>query len=139
MPVVPAAIEAIRARRTSNPKTVLGFYATVLGLLLSACVGAAFVLAETKTATYLIPWVLGFGALVFVMLVAGVFVITLTDPSKLMLGQITGSEYVAIHQAVLGDSLTGERLEVIDARVASSAGEQGNSTNAVQTPTKEIQ
>ncbi|WP_433355037.1 hypothetical protein ACQPYV_31920 [Micromonospora saelicesensis] len=107
--------EAVGGRKTVNPRTVLGFYATVLGIALAAVVGATSVLAATKTATHLIPWVLGFGGFLLLLLLVAVFGVTLVDPSKLMLGQITGTEYAYIRQASLGSSTTGERIELIRA------------------------
>lgn len=106
--------QAVASRQTVNPRTVLAFYGTVLALLFAAIVGAIAVLASTDTATYLIPWLLGFGGLVFLLLISGVFAITLRDPAKLMLGQITGTEYVAIHKAILGSSMTGEHIALVE-------------------------
>jgi len=102
-----------RLTKTSSPKTVLGFYATVLGFLLLACVIAVIGLAQTGTATYLIPWILLFGGGVFVALLAGVFVITLIDPSKLMLGKVSGFEYAVMHRVKIGDSLSGEIDQIL--------------------------
>jgi hypothetical protein len=102
-------------RKTINPKTVLGFYATVLGLVLATTVGLVGVLAVNNVATYLIPWLLGFSGFVFVALIAGVFIVSLKDPSKLMLTQVTGMEYAQIQTLILGDSSTGDRLEVVSA------------------------
>lgn len=102
-------------RQTINPKTVLGFYATVLGLVLATTVGLVGVLAVNNVATYLIPWLLGFSGFVFVALIAGVFIVSLKDPSKLMLTQVTGMEYAQIQTLILGDSSTGDRLEVVSA------------------------
>src|SRR5947209_7890988 len=96
-------------RQTSNPKTVLAFYAVIVGILESAALGAIWVLAWSHTMTWLIPWILGTAILSFVLVVGAVLVINMVDPSKLMLGQITGHEYAAIHGMRLGDSLTGER------------------------------
>ena len=104
---------AVKDKQTSSPRTVLGFYATVIGILVSACVAAAGVLAKTGTATDLIPWVLGFGGLVLLLVLVGVFIVTLIDPSKLMLGHVTGSEYAEIHRVALGDSGAGEKLEIV--------------------------
>ncbi|MEV0154143.1 hypothetical protein AB0H57_10440 [Micromonospora sp. NPDC050686] len=111
--------EAVGGRKTVNPRTVLGFYATVLGLALTAVVGATGVLAATDTATYLIPWIVVFGGALLILLLVAVFVLTMVDPSKLMLGQISGTEYAYIRQAVLGSSTTGERIELI--RASASA------------------
>jgi hypothetical protein len=104
---------AIRSRQVSNPRTVLGFYAGVLAIVLAGDVTAVGVLASTKVAISLIPWLLGFAALLVLLLLAGVFIVTLVDPSKLMLGQITGTEYANIHRVVLGDSDSGQRLETV--------------------------
>ena len=105
---------AVASRQTVNPRTVLAFYGTVLGLTFGAILGAVAILASTDTATYLIPWLLGFGGIILVLLLVAVFVVTLKDPSKLMLGQITGTEYAAIHRAILGSSSTGEHLALIE-------------------------
>jgi hypothetical protein len=111
--LIKEAVRAVRSRQTINPRTVLGFYATVLGLLLAAVVSAVGVLAATDTSTNLIPWLLGFAGSVVFLLLVGVFIVTLVDPSHLMLGQITGSEYVEIRRATLGDSTRGEHVVTI--------------------------
>jgi hypothetical protein len=105
--------KAVQRRQFTSPRTVLGFYAGVLVILDSASLLAIGVLAETHTMAWLIPWILGFGAVVFVGLIGGVFTINIIDPGKLMLGQISGTEYVAMHKIPLGDSLAGERETVV--------------------------
>jgi hypothetical protein len=99
----------VRRRYTENPRTVLGFFATVLGLILAADIAAVATLAYADVKTGLIPWLLGFAGVVFVALVGAVLVIALVDPSKLMLGRVTGSEYAEIQRLTLGDSRAGER------------------------------
>jgi uncharacterized membrane protein YidH (DUF202 family) len=47
--------KVVRQRQTQNPRTVLAFYATVLGLILAAVVGLVLVLAATGIDTGLIP------------------------------------------------------------------------------------
>lgn len=102
---------AVRQRQAINPKTVLGFYATILGLLFAGTVSCVAVLASSGTDTFLIPWLVVFCAIVLVLLLSGVFIITLIDPSKLMLTQVSGADYLAIQQrTVVGDSLSGERF-----------------------------
>ena len=103
----------VQSRQIASPKTVLGFYAGVLVILDSASLIGVGVLAETHTMVWLIPWILGFAAVAFLLLVGGVFAVNLLDPGKLMLGQITGSEYVAMHSMPLGDSLSGERDVIV--------------------------
>jgi hypothetical protein len=71
------------------------------------------VLATTKTALHLIPWLLAFVGLIVLLLLGGVFAVTLSNPSKLMLGQVSGTEYAEIHRAVIGDSLSGKKVITI--------------------------
>lgn len=106
---------AVTSRQAVNPRTVLGFYATVIGLALGACVFTVATLRSSEQYGWLIPWILAFGGLLVIALVAGVFVISLSDPSKLMLTQVTGSEYAEIQKyVVLGSSATGERIVSTD-------------------------
>jgi hypothetical protein len=102
-------VKAVQSRHTINPKTVLGFYATVVGALLSASVAAIAFMADSERWGRFIPWILLFDAIVVLGLLIGVFIVTLIDPSKLMLTQVSGTEYAAIQRRViLGDSTSGE-------------------------------
>jgi hypothetical protein len=106
-------VNAIRTRQTTQPKTVLGFFWSSLALILGLCVTAVLILAKTNTMTNLIPFILGFGGVVFVLVLAGVFIVMLADPTKLMLGQVSGTEYFEGHRIRLGDSERGEHVETI--------------------------
>lgn len=110
MPAVRSATRAVVQRQTQNPRTVLGFYATVAGLFLSSDVAAIAVLASTDKYVGAIPYLLLAGVVVFLTIVGGVFYLNVKAPPKLMLGQITGREYAQIEQIALGDSLRGERF-----------------------------
>jgi hypothetical protein len=123
-------ITSVQSRRIASPKTVLGFYAGVLAIVDSAALIATGVLSQTHTMTWLIPWILGFAAVVFVLLVGGVFAVNLLDPAKLMLGQISGSEYVAIQSLHLGDSLSGERDMVISQQQLPAPQSENNKSGA---------
>jgi hypothetical protein len=102
---------AVAQRQTINPRTVLGFYATIILILLTASISMVTVLATTKTATEFIPWIISFTALGVLAIIGGVFYINIRRPANLMLGQITGTEYAEIHkQVILGNSSNGERL-----------------------------
>lgn len=103
-----AGIEAIKSSRTFRPKTFLAFYATILGIVLAACLSSTAMLAITKTAVELIPLILCFAAVMVLLLVGGVFAVMLINPSKVMLTQVSGTEYVEIQRAVLGDSRSGK-------------------------------
>ena len=97
------------SRRTESPRTILAFHATVIGILLTFDLGVVVSLATTGAADWLIPWVLGIGFTCAVAYAVAVFMVAKNDPSKLMLGQVTGQEYAEIQRVVLGDSTTGER------------------------------
>ena len=112
--MVTQVTNAVRGRQTINPRTVLGFFATVLGILLAGTSAVVGFLVTSKVQTELVPIILAFAGGTFLLLIIAVFVVTLVDPSKLMLTQVTGTEYAAIQQhTVIGDSVRGETAEVI--------------------------
>lgn len=89
----------------------MAFFATVIALMLAGAIG--LVVASDHAGTQgAIPWILGFVGLVFLLIVGGIFAVMLRDPSKLMLGQITGEEYAQIRRMTLGDSRSGEQVVV---------------------------
>jgi hypothetical protein len=105
-------IESIRGRESSAPRTILGFLIGMYGVLVSG--SAAVILGLTTTESDdLIVYVLIFIAVVTLALGLAVLVITWKDPSRLMLGQITGREYAAIRHLTLGDDVSGERVATI--------------------------
>jgi len=108
-----ALVNAVTHRKTLNPKTVLGFYATILGILFAGVVSVVGVLAASNVMVHLIPWLLVFSGATLLGLLVAVFILTLRDPSKLMLTQVTGTEYAVIQQRIVGDSAQGERVELI--------------------------
>lgn len=103
-------MENIQAARTHNPKTVLAFLATVLGIAVAGSTGAGSAVLLSGKLLWLAPIAFGFaGALVVAVLVV-VFIIIWKDPSKLLLTQLSGSEYLSIQrEIVLGDSTSGEK------------------------------
>jgi hypothetical protein len=137
--VLAEVTSAVRNRHTVNPKTILGYFAIVLGLLLTATVGATGTLAATGVYTDAIPWILGFAGFVFLFLLIGPFVVAWKDPSKLMLTQVTGTEYVQIQQRrLLGDSDQGERLE-LESLMTTAPVVSNEAPLAVASPPPEIE
>jgi hypothetical protein len=117
---------ASRLRRTqggtySAPKTVLGFYAGVLAILEVGVVSAIGVLASQHALLYLVPWVLAFGAIVLVLLIAVVVAINIKAPMKLQLGQVSGQELIEYERLTLGDSIAGDHTEEITVRRGGEA------------------
>lgn len=118
-----AATRVFRQTQTSNPRTVLAFYATLVGLTLAAGGGIIAALSATSTSTYLIPGLLIFLALFVIGTAIAIMLVMLKDPSKLMLGQVSGTEYAEIQQVLLGDSSRGERvIPVAHVEGGASAG-----------------
>lgn len=118
------ATRAVGERQTINPKNVLGFYATILGILFAGSIGLVGVLAATGQSTYLIPAVLAFTALTAVGVIVAVLVINVRRPANLMLSQVSGTEYVEIYRStLLGDSVIGERQVAIAPTRAPDHGE----------------
>jgi hypothetical protein len=101
-------------RHTVNPRTVLGFYATVLVIVLSGACTLTGILATTDTLTWLIPWLLAFCGMLTLGCLTAIFYINIKHPANLMLGQITGMEYAEIsRQTILGNDIEGERTVYI--------------------------
>lgn len=120
---------AISSRTKTNPRTVLAFVGTVLVAVAVAAVTTIGILARAAELRWLVPWVL----VSLLVLVAGVLIAVLriawTDPSRLMLGQVTGTEYAEIRRVQLGDSVTGFHEEAVPvggtrAAIALSTGEE---------------
>lgn len=106
-------MRSVRSNRTENPKTVLAFFATVLGIVLTAVVLATGLLVRKGGYESAVTAVLVFGGALAVLLIGAVFTLTVKDPSKLMLGQVTGTEYAEIQRVTLGDSSSGERTATL--------------------------
>jgi len=108
VPLLPQVIESIRSR--DSPKTIVGFLVAMYGILVAGSGAAAVGLANTDKSG-LVPYILVFIAVITVALGVAVLVITWKDPSRLMLGQVSGREYAAIRYIAQGDDASGERLE----------------------------
>jgi hypothetical protein len=108
------ATRGIASGEYSRPKTVLGFFGVLAGLFISA--GVTMIVADLIHGRGINPYVTG--ALIFLgvltaFVVIGVYIVMIKDPSKLMLGTITGKEYSEIQQLTQGDNVSGERIEMI--------------------------
>ena len=109
MSLIRQAVEAVASRESAAPRTILGFLLAIYVALVAGSVVVVVALVSTGSSG-LIPWVLGFIATVTLILGAAVLVITWKDPTRLMLGQITGREYAAIRRELtFGDSESGEQ------------------------------
>ena len=113
MSLVKQAVQAVASRESAAPRTILAFLLGMYTVLLTCAVGTVVALASTDSSGA-IPYVLGFVALITVALSIAILVITWKDPTRLMLGQITGREYAAIRRELTyGDDLSGERRATI--------------------------
>lgn len=109
VPFLPPGIETIRGRQLAQPKTILSFILGVFTVVVTA--GVAVAIALVGDSLTLVAIILAFIALFAIGLVVTVMRQTARDPSALMLGEITGTEYEAIRRLTLGDSSAGERVE----------------------------
>jgi hypothetical protein len=106
--LVRQAVEAVTSRESSAPRTILGFLLAMYTVLLTGSAGVVIALVSTGSSG-LIPWVLAFAATITIALSVAVLTITWKDPTRLMLGQITGREYAAIRRELtFGDDVSGE-------------------------------
>jgi hypothetical protein len=113
VPLIPGAIEAIRSKQSTAPRTVLGFVIGMFSVVTVAAVGVTYALVDSGSSS-LVPYVLAFIGLLAVGLIVAVLAIAWKDTSRLMLGQITGSEYESIRRLTMGNSSTGERTVLLD-------------------------
>lgn len=104
--------DSVKTVTYKKPKTVLGFFAIVLAIL--GTTGSAIVglLSRTEPLHSAVPWVLAFLGFVFLGTLVGVFVTAWRDPTILMLGQVSGEDYLANRRLTLGDSDEGEYIDV---------------------------
>src|SRR5438874_773163 len=102
------ATQAMAGGTYRSPKTVLGFFAILIGILASAAVVVIGVLARVAALHYLILPILLFVAAVIVFSLLGVFVTAWKDPTILMLWHVTGEIYIENSKLTLGDSSAGE-------------------------------
>ena len=113
MSFVKQAVEAVTNRESAAPRTILGFLLGMYTVLLTGAVGTVVALASADSSGA-IPYVLGFVAAITVALGVAILVITWKDPTRLMLGQITGREYAAIRRELTyGDDISGERKATV--------------------------
>jgi hypothetical protein len=113
MPPVHEVTRAIRGGEYKSPKTVLGFFAGMIGIAATVLISSIWILEGTSSLRYLIPVILAVFLALFLFVLISVIVITVKDPSKLMLGQISGRDYAEIQKITLGDSSSGERVESV--------------------------
>ncbi|MCH4813426.1 hypothetical protein [Vreelandella neptunia] len=106
------ASHTIRNASYKSPKTILGFFAIVVGILIAGTSAVIGLLSRVESLHTYIPWILLFAAFVVVTVLVGVFVTAWKDPTVLMLGQISGHDYIENKKLTLGDSNSGEYLEV---------------------------
>lgn len=111
MPPVQEVVRAFRSGERTSPKTVLGFLAIMVSILATASIFSVWLLSSKPNLYYLIPIVLIVFVILFILVISAVLLIGWKDPSKLMLGQITGRDYALIQRLTLGDSNAGERVQ----------------------------
>lgn len=91
----------------------------------SFALGAIIALAGVDDLRWLIVPILLFFAVGVVVLVAVVLRLAQKDPTPLVLGEMTGEDWIAHKRLIMGDSQRGDRLEV-----PSVVGEQVYPTEA---------
>ncbi len=108
-------MQAARHGSYTRPKTVLGFFWAIVATVISGALFAIWAVHAADKARF-IPWILAFAALVILGTIGVVVVAMFKDPTKLMLGEMSGDEYTSYRALTLGDSLSGERIETMPAR-----------------------
>jgi hypothetical protein len=117
---VPTFLRSSHKGEYTSPRTVLGFYAGVLIILEAGVVALSAVLAADEDLHYLIPWLLLFGGVLLVAIIAIVVVMNVRDPTKLQLEGVTGREFIAYQRITRGDSISGEYVEEVPIAVSDN-------------------
>lgn len=104
--------EQVAQARTRTPKTVLGFFAIVLGIVAMSAAGVIAAIVGTPALHGLIVPILLFAGVLIVAVLVGVFLTAWRDPTVLMLGEVTGETFVEHRRLTLGDSTRGDQEEV---------------------------
>ncbi len=112
MPPIHQAIQSITSRRSSQPRTILGFLFAIYSALTAAAVAFTIALVGTGS-SWLIGFIVAYVGIIGVGLLIAVMRQASKDPTGLQVGQLTGSEYESIRRLTLGDSSSGERIEVL--------------------------
>lgn len=95
----------------SRPKTVLGFFGIVLLILVAGVVGLGGVVGRYDLSDKLVWVALAFVGVVVIVILFEVFRHLRRDPTRLMLGEMSGQEFAEYQKMTMGDSLTGEVIE----------------------------
>ncbi len=103
-----------------SPKTILGFFAVLMGILGFSIFGLARVFADVPALQAHIPALLWFGGAAFVFITLAILITAWINPEKLMLGEIRGDVYLQMLKLRQGDSESGEVIEQIPAIPAKS-------------------
>ena len=122
--------DAIATANYRSPKTVLGFFAIIAGILMSGAVFAVGILARVPQLHPLITPVLVFTAVIIVILLAGVFITAWKDPTILMLGQVTGDIYIQNRKLTLGDSTHGEFTKLLGLPSANEITDKSSTSSS---------
>lgn len=103
----------------TRPKTVLAFFGIVLAIAVAGAVGLVAVVGRYDLAETFIWVALVFVAVIFIAILFEVFRHIRRDPTRLMLGEMSGREFAEYQRMTMGDSLTGEVVETtaLDGRV----------------------
>ena len=107
----------IAGAQVRTPKTILGFFAIVLGILATGAALVIGALAGEPALHKLIAPILLFVAALIVIVLVGVFVTAWKDPTILMLGEVSGEAFIENRRLSLGDSIRGEQIEEIKLEV----------------------
>lgn len=103
-----------------SPKTLLGFLGVVVLIMSSFTFAVTLVLADNES----LRWLVGPLLLVFfigvVVLVVVVIRLAQRDPTPLVLGEMSGEDWIAHRRLVVGDSDLGERVELPQTAAASA-------------------
>ena len=114
---IPIFSRQIAAAEQTAPKTVLAFIATTLAII-AAATGVLTVGLAAAGHGILAASALGGGFVLFASLLVWVVAAFQKDPSRLVLGPMTGREFLEYQRWTAGDSVAGEQIETVGEAVS---------------------
>jgi hypothetical protein len=132
--VLQQVVHAVRGGEYRAPRTILAFLGSIVAITAAMVVGLAFALSGSASLHFVIVGAAVFAVILVCIAVGVVVVFAWKDPSKLLLGQVSAKDYIAIQ--TMGDDAYGEYLEIPEAKgdapLRSSA--QSSDTPQIQPP-----
>jgi hypothetical protein len=132
--VLQQVVHAVRGGEYRAPRTILAFLGSIVAITAAMVVGLSFALSGSASLHFVIIGAAVFVVILICVAVGIVVIFAWKNPSKLLLGQVSAKDYIAIQ--TMGDDVYGEYLEPPDAKgeALPRSSVQSSDTPQIQPP-----